>query len=138
VSYEYIRQLSKDGEAYDSLSTLFEIPAPPPKEKKKAAEPNYTEAEKDGELAEKRAAAETVNPTPFTAVTEEAAPVIRTVDAAYDAVVAFYRNASSKLATYEKLELSSRLSEFFSSDLTDSHSHTITITPEVEVQQVEA
>ena len=60
------------------------------------------------------------------------AEVPTSVEDAYAAIVAFAINAARKLPTYDKLELSSRLIEYFASDLTIDASHTITITPEVE------
>lgn len=133
VSYDYVRKL---GETINAVGELVGVAAKPkqPKAEKHAAV--YAEIEKDGELAEKQAAEEAVNPTPFEAVTEEV-PVIRTVDAAYDAIIAYSRTASSKLATFERLELQSRLAAFFVGD-TDSHSHTITLPPVEEMKALEA
>jgi thioesterase domain-containing protein len=144
VSYEYVRRLAAEVSEVGKL-LLIDAPPKPPK-KKKAAEAGYEEVEKYGKVAETIAGV-TVNPTVeaafealeaatplFNALTAEV-PALRSVDAIYDAIVAFSLEAARSLPTYDKLELSSRLSEHFASDLTiqDSHSHTITVTP-VEVE----
>jgi len=149
VSYEYVRKL---GETVNAVGELIGVVAKPkqPKAEKHAAV--YAEIEKDGELAEaaaaaaeavaeaEEAAAAAAEEAAFAAavvvhLTSTEAPVLRSVDAVFDAVIAYSRSASIKLTLYERSELQSRLAEFFAGD---SHSHTITLPPVEEVKALEA